>query len=192
MKKLLLKILATLTGRRKSVQNRREKSFLKSLEVFNGDTSKKFISLRFIVQTPKEFVKAVNEQMKSVYHFKAFKLKNVEAFNIYSSENDKFLHTVYALKKPYGVFYIVVGTSEILFEFNEELNWNAKKAETFRIYEPSQNSKSYYDTFYLCKLQNGIVKVQGVFKEWLNSDGRFITEAHEGYVIKFPIRYDKL
>lgn len=194
MRRQFLKLWAIITGERKVVQARRERSYLKSFEAFYGKLSKKFITLHFALQTPEEFVNAVNNHMRSVYHFKDFNVKNVEVFNIFSPDKNEFLHTIYALKKPYGIFYIVVGTSEILFEFTEDINWEAQKAETFRIYEPSKNStKAYYDIFYQCKLKKGVVKVYGVFKESLGPDGNFVSEAYDGiYGIKFPVEYEKL
>lgn len=194
MRRQFLKLWATITGRRKVVQARRERSYLKSIEVFNGDLSQKFITLHLAAQTPEEFVNAVNNQMRNVYHFKDFKLKDVKALHLFSSQNDEFIHTVYALEKSYGIFYVVISTNEVFFKFTENIDWKTEKAETFRIYEPSQKpAPACHDIFYKCKLKKGIVKVYNVYKEWINSDGNFDSSPYDGiYGVKFPVNFDDI
>ena len=187
MRKIFLKFWAFITGQDKIVQAQREKNYLKNLEVSENEFQTCLIKLQQEALTPKEFVNLVNSQMREVYQFKDFRLKDVKTLDIFSSEHCEFLHTVYALVKPYGIFYVVVGAHEVFFKFTENIDWIARKAETFRIYEHSKNpAPTYYDIFYQCRLKKGIVKVYGVYKEWINSDGNFDTSIYDGIYLKFP------
>lgn len=194
MNRKIQKLWAILTGRRKIVQTKREKRYLKSLEVFDHNFHQHLIKLQFEAQTPDEFVQKVNNLMSNVYHFKFFKLKDVKAFNVFTSGGCEFIHTIYALVKPYGVFYVVVDTCEVFFKFSETLNWQLKEAETFRIYEqPNCSSTSQCNIFYQCKLRRGTVYVHGFFKEWQNTNGDFETRPfNDRHNKKFPIKFDKI
>ena len=189
MRKQLLRFWATITGKRKIVQAKREANYLKHR--INKDTE--FIKLLKKAKTPEEFVNAVNGQMQNVYHFKDFKLKDVKIINIFSSQHYEFLHTVYALEKPYGIFYVIIDTREVFFKFTEEINWELEKAETFRIYCSSEKKASKNcDIFYQCKLKKGIVKIYGVYQEWQNCEGNFEVFPYDVYNIKFPANFEDM
>ena len=195
MKKRLRKLQAILTGHRRVVQNKREEHYLKSFEVFDSDFNKSPIcNLTSNAQTPEEFVHLVNGFMSSVYHFKDFKLKDVKAFNVFTSDGSKFLHTIYALVKPYGIFYVTLGKREVFFNFSENPIWRLEKAETFRIYletDFSSNLPQYF--FYLCRLKRGKVRAYGFFKECQGTNGDFECEAiADENNKKFPIRFERL
>ena len=187
MKKVFFKFWYFITGKNQIIQNNQEKSYLKNF-------SSNFLTLKHEAMTPEKFVSAVNSEMcKNSSDFKKFKLKDVKVFDVFSSDNNEFLHSVYALVKPYGIFYITIGTRKVLFKFNENITEKIKKTEAFRIYTPAQKSNPNYNVFYKCKLKNGIVKVYAVFKEYLNSDGFFETEPYEDvYGVRFPVKYDDL
>ncbi|MBE6443639.1 MAG: hypothetical protein E7020_03105 [Alphaproteobacteria bacterium] len=195
MNRKIQKLWAILTGRRRVVQNKREKHYLKSFEVFDFDFNKSPIcKLTSNAQTPEEFVHLVNVFMSSVYHFKDFKLKDVKAFNVFASDGSKFLYTIYALVKPYGIFYITLGKREVFFNFLEKPTWRLEKAETFRIYLETDFSSSFPQYFfYLCRLKRGKVRAYGFFKECQSTNGDFECEAAaDENNKKFPIRFEKL
>ena len=187
MKKVFFKFWYFITRKNQIIQENQEKSYLKNF-------SNNVFTLKHEVMTPEKFVNTVNSEMcKNCSNFKKFKLQDVKVFNVFSSDNNEFLHSVYALVKPYGIFYITIGTRKVLFNFTEDITEKFHKADTFRIYTPAQKSNPNCSVFYKCKLKNGIVKVYAIFKEYLNSDGNFEEEPYENiYGVKFPVKYDDL
>lgn len=176
--------------RPKAEKLEKEISYLKE---FKKEDNKFLIgTINYEAKTPDLFVQKVNAILSKIQG-KCFKLRNVKIYNVFFGKDCKFLYTIYALHKKYGIFFIVVNENKIFFQPTETINVVLKKAEYYRIYKyPRNNAPSCYDKFYLCKCKRGIVRIYGIFKEWQNIDG--IYETHALYSDKkiFPVKYKKI
>ncbi len=140
--------------------------------------------------TPKGFVASVNNVMSSCYNFTPFELNDVKAYNVVSRVGKEL--TIYALVKPYGIFYVYVNSCEVFFEFQNEKKLKIKEIKFFRIYANSHNC-SEDNIFYLLRLKRGQIYIQGVFCEYQDSEGCFKVAPFNEWKWndkKFPIKID--
>ena len=198
MKKLLQKIWRTLKLCLKSTRIELENNYLKNLKnsylyrdkYFNGPIYK----LPHKIDIPDNFVKAVNKFLVSVDGFKNFKTSDVKTLNVFTPNGQTFIATIYAIERPYGMFYIKINTCEIFFVFNENIKNKLKPADFFRIYvDDKKNSSRELRVFYQCLLKNGVVKIYNVYQEWRDENNNYETKPLQNtHKIKFPVKYQDM
>ena len=125
----------------------------------NGDIGK----LSSPAHTPAEFLKVVNSYFKNLAG-KSFKPKDVAVYDVYNKHH--FLHSVFAIKRPYGFLLVIVGGDKVIFK-REGDKLSFRPAERFRVYLRK-------DTFALCTYARKQVLTSSVFQESLDPNGEYV------------------
>lgn len=126
----------------------------------NGETVGRLSSP---AHTPAEFLKVVNSYFKNLAG-RPFKAKDVNVYDVYNKHH--FLHSVFAIKRPYGFILVIVGGDKVLFK-QEGDKLSFLPAKRFRVYLRK-------DTFALCSYDKKKVLTSSVFKESLDQNGEYV------------------
>ena len=112
--------------------------------------------------TPAEFLKVVNSYFKNLAG-KSFKPKDVAVYGMYNKH--RFLHSIFAIKRPYGFLMVIVGGTEVILRKETE-TLSIRPIERFRVYlRPN--------VFALCTYEKKRVMTASVFKERLSPTGDY-------------------
>lgn len=129
--------------------------------------------------TPAEFLKVVNSYFKNLAG-KSFKPKDVAVYGMYNKH--RFLHSIFAIKRPYGFLMVIVGGTEVILRKETE-NLSIRPIERFRVYlRPN--------VFALCTYEKNRVITATVFKERLSPTGDYT----EDVIVSFlrPMRFEEM
>ena len=193
MKELFQQIYKALKLCLKSVRVKLEHDYLRNIR--NSYLYRKYFDapiyeLPYKRDEPKNFVKAVNKFMTSVEGFRDFKPKDVKVLNVFTPDGQTFVNTIYAIIRPYGMFYIAINTCEVFFKFNENIKNKLETTKEFRIYNSYQRNIPHRSSlFYLCKLKRGRVKVYSIFQEHIDTNGNAEIKLLSYDLCKLPVFY---
>ena len=197
MKELFQQIYKALKLCLKSVRVKLEHDYLRNLKhsyryrniYFDGP----ICELPHKIDEPQYFVKAVNKFMASVEGFRDFKTKDIKVLNVFTPDGQTFINTIYAIVRPYGMFYIAINTHNVFFKFNEDIKNKLKATNEFRIYNSYQrDTSSRSSLFYLCKLKKGRVKVYSICQEHIDANGNAEVKCLTYDLGKLPIFYNEM
>ena len=113
--------------------------------------------------TPDELLKVVNKYFRNLPG-RPFKAKDVAVYDVYNKHH--FLHSVFAIKRPYGFLLVIVGGDKVIFKLEGD-KLSFRPAERFRVYLRK-------DTFALCTYARKQVLTSSVFQESLDPNGEYV------------------
>ena len=130
------------------------------LQQQNGEIIGKLASS---AHTPDELLKVVNKYFRNLPG-RPFKAKDVAVYDVYNKHH--FLHSVFAIKRPYGFLLVIVGGDKVIFKLEGD-KLSFRPAERFRVYLRK-------DTFALCTYARKQVLTSSVFQESLDPNGEYV------------------